>query len=96
MPIYEYECEKCCHRFEVMQHIHDDPIETCPDCRGHVHRVIQPVGIVFKGTGFYITDNRQAGKPAASGIPAPSGNGKGKKKAGEKEPVPAVSSTDSK
>jgi putative FmdB family regulatory protein len=95
MPIYEYECEKCHHRFEVMQHFSDDPVEICPDCQGHVHRVIQPVGIVFKGSGFYITDNRRSGGKTSAGIPVLSGNGR-KKKGRKKEPAPAAGSTDSK
>lgn len=41
----------------------DDPLEQCPECDGHVHRVIQPVGVIFKGSGFYITDNRQVSSP---------------------------------
>jgi hypothetical protein len=41
----------------------DEPLTGCPECEGHVHRVIQPVGIIFKGSGFYITDNRQVSSP---------------------------------
>ncbi len=59
MPLYEYECESCGIRFERMQHFKDQPLKTCPECAGPVHRVIQPVGIIFKGSGFYITDHRQ-------------------------------------
>jgi predicted nucleic acid-binding Zn ribbon protein len=42
-----------------MQRMSDDPLTDCPECEGHVHRVIQPVGVIFKGSGFYVTDNRQ-------------------------------------
>ena len=59
MPVYEYECQLCGHRFERLQHFSDEPLKVCPDCGGPLQRVIQPVGIVFKGSGFYITDNRQ-------------------------------------
>jgi putative FmdB family regulatory protein len=59
MPLYEYECESCGIRFERMQAFSDEPLLECPECSGCVHRVIQPVGIIFKGSGFYITDNRQ-------------------------------------
>ena len=59
MPLYEYECKSCGIRFERMQHFSDEPLKDCPECGGSVHRVIQPVGIIFKGSGFYITDNRQ-------------------------------------
>ena len=58
MPLYEYQCEECGVRFERRQQISDEPIRTCPECKGHVRRLIQPVGIVFKGKGFYVTDNR--------------------------------------
>lgn len=58
MPLYEYECEACGLRFERVQHFSDDPLRSCPECEGPVHRVIQPVGIIFKGSGFYVTDSR--------------------------------------
>jgi len=59
MPIYLYQCDSCGVRFERMQRMSEPPLEDCPECDGHVHRVIQPVGIIFKGSGFYVTDNRQ-------------------------------------
>lgn len=58
MPLYEYECETCGIRFERKQRMTDAPLCTCPECSGPVHRIIQPVGIVFKGSGFYCTDHR--------------------------------------
>ena len=58
MPLYEYQCETCGVRFERRQHINDEPVKICPECGGEVHRLIQPVGIIFKGSGFYVTDNR--------------------------------------
>jgi len=58
MPVYEYECDNCSLRFEKMQRFSEDPVRLCPDCGGSVHRVIQPVGVIFKGSGFYVTDNR--------------------------------------
>jgi putative FmdB family regulatory protein len=66
MPIYEYECEQCGVRFERLQRMADEPLTECPECCGHVHRVMQPVGVIFKGSGFYVTDNR--GK-SSTGIP---------------------------
>jgi putative FmdB family regulatory protein len=59
MPIYLYQCDSCGVRFERLQRMSDEPLTECPECDGHVHRVIQPVGIIFKGSGFYVTDNRQ-------------------------------------
>lgn len=58
MPLYEYQCQDCGVRFERQQHINDEPVKVCPGCGGEVHRLIQPVGIIFKGSGFYVTDNR--------------------------------------
>ena len=58
MPIYVYQCDSCGVTFERQQSFSDTPLTDCPECDGHVHRVIQPVGIVFKGSGFYVTDNR--------------------------------------
>jgi len=68
MPIYEYECEQCGVRFERLQRMTDASLTDCPECHGHIHRVMQPVGVIFKGSGFYVTDNR--GK-SSTGIPAP-------------------------
>jgi len=67
MPLYEYECESCGVRFERRQHMEDEPIKTCPECAGDVHRLIQPVGIIFKGSGFYVTDNRAKSSTATPG-----------------------------
>jgi putative FmdB family regulatory protein len=63
MPIYLYQCDSCGVRFERLQRMSDDALTECPECDGDVHRVIQPVGIIFKGSGFYITDNRQVSSP---------------------------------
>jgi len=59
MPLYVYKCEQCGVTFERRQSIRDEPLAKCPECEGPVHRVLQPVGIVFKGSGFYVTDNRK-------------------------------------
>ncbi|MDI3548251.1 MAG: hypothetical protein PWR10_1903 [Halanaerobiales bacterium] len=59
MPTYLYECENC-GRFERFQKISDKPLEECPDCKGSVRRIIGAPGIIFKGSGFYSTDNRSA------------------------------------
>ena len=60
MPLYEYQCQVCGVRFERWQHMNDEPVKICPECGGQVHRLIQPVGVIFKGSGFYVTDNRGA------------------------------------
>lgn len=66
MPIYEYECGSCGRRFEQLQRIMEDALATDPDCGGPVRRVIQPVGIIFKGSGFYVNDSRKASSSASS------------------------------
>jgi putative FmdB family regulatory protein len=92
MPIYEYECSQCGARFERMQRFTDPPVEVCPECQGSVHRLIHPVGIVFKGSGWYVTDSR--GKSST----LESGNGKGeeKKKAEESPSSPSSESKPAK
>jgi putative FmdB family regulatory protein len=65
MPIYEYECRSCGVRFDRKQHWHDEPVKHCPECQGEVRKVMQPVGIVFKGSGFYKTDNTSSGERLA-------------------------------
>jgi putative FmdB family regulatory protein len=58
MPIYEYACDTCESTFERKQKFSDEPVRTCPDCGNEVRRVLYPAGIIFKGSGFYVTDNR--------------------------------------
>jgi putative FmdB family regulatory protein len=65
MPLYEYECAECGVRFERRQHFSDKPLAVCPECGGDVHRLIGPVGIVFKGSGFYATDSRKKDKSSS-------------------------------
>ena len=67
MPIYVYQCNVCGLTFERRQHMSEPPLANCPECGGLVHRVIQPVGIVFKGSGFYVTDNRSHSSTALPG-----------------------------
>ena len=58
MPTYTYQCDSCGHGFEAVQRFADDPLTECPQCGSSIRRVIQPVGVVFKGSGWYITDSR--------------------------------------
>ena len=65
MPIYEYKCENG-HVFDVMQKLSEDPLATCIECGAPVRKVLHPVGISFKGSGFYSTDySKQGPKEAA-------------------------------
>ena len=59
MPTYTYRCENCGHQFDIFQHFTEDSLTDCPECgKQTLHKVYSPVGIVFKGSGFYSTDNR--------------------------------------
>ena len=67
MPTYEYECQKCGHTFEVFQSIKDAPKKSCPKCKGRVKRLLGTgAGLLFKGSGFYITDYRKTGYSEAA------------------------------
>ena len=63
MPMYAYQCDKCGVQFDRLQSFSARPLTRCSECKGHVHRRLQPVGIVFKGSGWYSTDSRK--KPAS-------------------------------
>jgi putative FmdB family regulatory protein len=67
MPIYTYQCEECGVRFDARQRFSDDPISVCPECGGATHKVIGPVGVVFKGSGFYVTDSRSNNSALGAG-----------------------------
>lgn len=58
MPIYEYECSRCAHRFEVRRSFNESSPVSCPQCDCDAQRIFSPVPVIFKGSGFYITDNR--------------------------------------
>jgi putative FmdB family regulatory protein len=56
MPLYEYECDACGHRFEIIQKFSDEPVEKCPVCGGRVHKLQSAPAFHLKGSGWYITD----------------------------------------
>lgn len=67
MPTYEYECRACNHAFELFQAMSDEPVKVCPQCGGSVRRMIGGgTGIIFKGSGFYVTDSKKASSSASS------------------------------
>ncbi len=66
MPIYEYACTSCGERTEAQQSFNDPPLEDCPHCGGKLRKLYSPVGIVFKGSGFYATDARKNGSKAGA------------------------------
>ncbi len=67
MPTYEYKCLSCGHRFEIFQKMSDEPIKVCPECGGEVKRLIGGgAGLIFKGSGFYITDYKKNSSSVSS------------------------------
>lgn len=86
MPIYEYQCDSCGYQFEVKQSIKDAPLNTCERCGKSLRRLISSPGLMFKGSGWYVTDYSNKLKPPSEGEKAPAG-------AGEKKDSPAPSST---
>lgn len=84
MPVYEYQCKNCGERFEKIQPVMSDPLTECLLCgQGPIRRVLHPVGVIFKGSGWYVTDNRGSGR---------SGNSSGSK--GDEDGKPSSSSTE--
>jgi putative FmdB family regulatory protein len=67
MPLYEYQCESCSHRFEKIQKFSDPPIATCPVCGGPVRKLLSSPAIQFKGSGWYITDYARKSKDSSKG-----------------------------
>ena len=88
MPTYGYRCGNCGHQFEIIQRISDQPLTTCPNCQGKLSKMLYPVGISFKGSGFYTTDYKDSGKsPDGS-----SSNGTAPGKEGSSESKPETKS----
>ena len=87
MPTYEYACKACNEHLEVVQSFKDEPLTECPNCRGQLRKVFAPIGIAFKGSGFYKTDSRPAPKKSES---------KGSSDAKPAESKPAEKKSDTK
>ena len=66
MPLYEYECKKCGHRFEKIQKFSDKMVKKCPECGGQVEQMISAPAVQFKGSGWYVTDYAKKGSSSAS------------------------------
>lgn len=78
MPTYEYSCNSCGERLEIVQSIHDDSLADCPKCGAPgLRKIFGNVGVVFKGSGFYRTDNRKDVKAASAASKSDSGSAKG-------------------
>lgn len=84
MPTYDYRCKDCGHEFEIHQAFSDDALTECPECKGSLRKVFSAVGISFKGSGFYKTDNRggSSSSSSSSGSKSDSGSGSSKSESG--------------
>lgn len=90
MPNYEYECKKCSFRFELKRRFSDSSEAKCPRCQGEAHRIFSPVPIIFKGSGFYVTDKaaekeKRSGSKRDGDKPAVADNSTEPTKEGKKE-----------
>jgi putative FmdB family regulatory protein len=84
VPIYEYRCDDCGTSFEVLQRMSDDPLETCEKCGGRLQKVLHPVAIHFKGSGFYTTDyGKGSGRRPGSREGTSEGSSEGSSEAAE-------------
>lgn len=99
MPTYTYQCEQCKYQFEEFQKMSDAPLTTCPTCNGKVHRLITGgSGLIFKGSGFYITDYKgnHAGNSSRNGNGTASEKADNQQKSGSAEKGASVESVKSK
>ena len=96
MPIYEYECESCGTHFEKIQSVTAEPIRQCPECSGSVHKVFHPAGIIFKGSGWYITDSRKSMSNTVTGETKPGDTAKTETKTEVKTDVKTETKTETK
>ena len=67
MPTYSYACTQCDNKFDMVQAFSDDALTECPQCEGRLRKLFGKVGVVFKGSGFYRTDSREAAKSSSNG-----------------------------
>lgn len=95
MPLYEYRCRNCNHQFEIQQSFSDDALTVCPECEGELRKVFAPVGIAFKGSGFYKNDSRGGSSSTTSGAESSSSTSTSSESSTEKEPASSASSSSS-
>ncbi len=98
MPLYEYECKKCHHRFERIQKFSDPHVKKCPDCGGPVEQVVSAPAVQFKGSGWYVTDyakKSSSGTSSSSNGESGSGGDSTSKKDEKKETKTETSKAES-
>ena len=95
MPVYTYRCEHCGHEFDKEQSFNDAPAKACPACRKRaLRKVYKPAGVVFKGSGFYVTDKRTSKSDAAKSAKKTDNGAKPSKSEGKTKKKKASSSKD--
>jgi putative FmdB family regulatory protein len=95
MPTYEYRCKDCGEHLEVVQSFRDDPLTECPRCSGDLRKVFQPIGIAFKGTGFYRNDARSGSSSSSSSSSSPESSSAGSSSSSESSGSGSSSSSSS-
>lgn len=99
MPLYDYRCRDCGHEFEIQQALSDDTLTVCPECGGDLRKVFSPVGIAFKGSGFYKNDSRggssKSSSSSSSGSTSSTSTGSSDTTAADTTPSGSSPSTDS-
>lgn len=98
MPVYTYHCDNCDHEFDKKQSFSDNPLKTCPECKKKMlHKVYKPANVVFKGSGYYVTDNKSSKKKTSTGAESKdSKNGKGETKSESKSESKSETKTEKK
>lgn len=91
MPLYEYKCVKCGHRFEKIESLSASEVKKCPECGGRAERQLAPPAIQFKGSGWYVTDYARKGSSSSSSEGSSDGGAKSGEKTAEKAEKPAES-----
>ena len=84
MPLYEYQCRKCAHRFERIQKFSDQHVKKCPECGGAVEQVLSAPAVQFKGSGWYVTDYARKGPAGDAKKSEAAGKATAEKSSGEK------------
>ena len=100
MPTYQYRCTDCTNELEAVQRFTDPALTECPDCSGQLRKVFSPVGVVFKGSGFYKTDSRSSsngsnGSSGSSGAKEPAASSSGSSDSGSSSSSSSSSSSTS-
>jgi putative FmdB family regulatory protein len=96
MPLYEYECKKCRHRFERIQKFSDPHVKKCPECGGAVEQVLSAPAVQFKGTGWYVTDYARGSSKAGTSKDGESASKKDEATKTEDKPKAETGKTESK